>query len=458
MLKRFLSFLLLLCIALIWKPFGAVAAAENKATNLLSADMSSLRIGDTVLFGTYEQDGNTSNGKEAIEWIILDKDKESVILLTKFALDCIPFGDKITSPWETCSLRAWLNGDFISDSFTSAESEAILVSEVSNARDQGCRTFKSEGAADTYDKVYLLSFKELVEYYPTEESRKCLPTQYAINQGALSDTEGKYCKWWLRSPGENDKKYDNYKAMLVMANGGEASFNALHTVTCVRPVIRVGIKLLGGQEGSNRSSISNEHFKGSDEPDTDYTLPTGTSEDDESSTMPDVVMPEMMWNFSTDIGKPSDFETKYNGSDTSRATVAVFVGLMGCIEDYAEKPAKITQEHFERLTKAQVAAVHLGASTSDELGAHVFLGTDGEDYYLFLYSYGAEPEISLRSVIRYNPDAQLGTVGFTTFSRDVSDSEMRKDVERLIQKYHLVSYYEISNENYLTAMQQFLGL
>ncbi len=30
-------------------------------------------IGDTVLFGAYEQDNETTNGKEAIEWRVLDK-------------------------------------------------------------------------------------------------------------------------------------------------------------------------------------------------------------------------------------------------------------------------------------------------------------------------------------------------------------------------------------------------
>ena len=45
-------------------------------------------VGDTITFGTYEQDNNTSNGKEAIEWTVLDKNGMSVLLISKQALDC----------------------------------------------------------------------------------------------------------------------------------------------------------------------------------------------------------------------------------------------------------------------------------------------------------------------------------------------------------------------------------
>ena len=36
--------------------------------------IKNIKVGDTYTFGAYEQDHSTSNGKEAIEWTVLDKD------------------------------------------------------------------------------------------------------------------------------------------------------------------------------------------------------------------------------------------------------------------------------------------------------------------------------------------------------------------------------------------------
>ena len=38
-------------------------------------------IGETLMFGSYEQDGDEENGPEPIEWIVLDKDDEGNILV-----------------------------------------------------------------------------------------------------------------------------------------------------------------------------------------------------------------------------------------------------------------------------------------------------------------------------------------------------------------------------------------
>ena len=48
-------------------------------------------IGSTVLFGAYEQDNNSNNGKEKIEWTIIDKFDNELLLLSKNVLDVIPY-------------------------------------------------------------------------------------------------------------------------------------------------------------------------------------------------------------------------------------------------------------------------------------------------------------------------------------------------------------------------------
>ena len=48
---------------------------------------STVRIGDIVTFGRYEQDNNLDNGPEEIDWIVLDIQGDKALLLSKYGLD-----------------------------------------------------------------------------------------------------------------------------------------------------------------------------------------------------------------------------------------------------------------------------------------------------------------------------------------------------------------------------------
>ena len=91
-----------------------------------------LNVGDTLVFGTYEQDNDTTNGKEDIEWLVLTKENNKILVVSDKALDCKPYNqsrDYVT--WETCSLRNWLNNDFINAAFTAEERAMIPTVTVS---------------------------------------------------------------------------------------------------------------------------------------------------------------------------------------------------------------------------------------------------------------------------------------------------------------------------------------
>ena len=80
--------------------------------------VENLKVGDTYQFGTYEQDNDLSNGKETIEWRILDKKGTQILVTSEYVLDCQPYdwgGLDIT--WEDSSLREWLNLHFIAHRF-----------------------------------------------------------------------------------------------------------------------------------------------------------------------------------------------------------------------------------------------------------------------------------------------------------------------------------------------------
>lgn len=180
-------------------------------------------VGDTITFGAYEQDNNTSNGKEAIEWTVLDKDGMSLLLISKQALDCQQYNTSYTDvTWESCSLRKWMNGTFLNKAFNAEEQAQIQNTTVSADKNPEYNT--NPGNATT-DKVFLLSINEVEKYFNSDEARKCAPTAYAKAQGAYTSDIYKTasgaatCWWWLRSPGsdqshaadvDNDGSVDYY--------------------------------------------------------------------------------------------------------------------------------------------------------------------------------------------------------------------------------------------------------
>ena len=185
------------------------------------------KVGDTIKFGKYEQDNNKSNGKEDIEWIVINKaeDGSFIALISKYALDCKPFNSKGgNTSWKDCSLRKWLNDTFCNSAFSSAEKERLLP----------VTTEYNDSGIVASDKVFLLSIDETMGMLPsddlsynldaTSKARACEPTAYAIAQGAYTPTiiskqyAGEWwsnnCWWYLRSPGA-----DQTLAALVMVDG-----------------------------------------------------------------------------------------------------------------------------------------------------------------------------------------------------------------------------------------------
>lgn len=183
------------------------------------------KIGDTVKFGSYEQDNNLINGAEAIEWIVLDKKDGKYLLLSKYCLDAKPYNTELEQvTWETCTLRNWLNNDFYTTAFSQKERGYIATTTVRNADNP---KYGTEGGNDTKDKVFLLSIEEATTYFSSDlygydPARRAQVTEYAKAQWACYSEEDEYygngC-WWLRSPGNL-----NFYAAVVITFGGVDGF------------------------------------------------------------------------------------------------------------------------------------------------------------------------------------------------------------------------------------------
>ena len=172
-------------------------------------------IGGIVTFGRYEQDSNEENGPEEIEWIVLDVQDGKVLLLSKYGLEAKRYNKKKTDvTWETCTLRAWLNDDFLNKAFDAEEQSAILTTEVDNSDAQGYSGWITSGGNNTQDKIFLLSCMEANRYLGvafgdrSNTLSRVAPTEYAIENGAWFEDKYQTADdkltgwWWLRSPGD----------------------------------------------------------------------------------------------------------------------------------------------------------------------------------------------------------------------------------------------------------------
>lgn len=206
-------------------------------------DLTAATVGDIIIFGTYEQDNDLNNGSEPIEWIILDKIEDGqtnrILVLSKYALDCVIFDDTLTTDditWQESYMRRWLNRTFLPTAFDAVEErlvESVLLTD------------KKGNPYDKEDRVFLLSYEEFENYLFTQpQIRKCEATAYTKAMGAYTskeDIEQEYetCYWWLRTVGHN------FRSMVCVSDTGSYGYSG-YLVTdekrAVRPAIWLDLK------------------------------------------------------------------------------------------------------------------------------------------------------------------------------------------------------------------------
>jgi len=202
----------------------AEAKLSEIAEPLRWAKMAAAQPGDTVTYGSYEQDNDTGNGAEPIEWRVLDNQGGKLLLIVNIGLECVPYHTEYTDiTWENCYMRQWLNSDFIAKAFTAQEQERIESTVLKN---EDHPVHGTEGGNDTTDKVFLLSLSELETYLPEKESRQILPSAYMSAHGSLtSQGAGKYAWWFLRSPGINSSAASNvYGSGVINEPGNDVNY------------------------------------------------------------------------------------------------------------------------------------------------------------------------------------------------------------------------------------------
>lgn len=205
---------------------------EYKVKKLHAAE-----VGDYVRFGAYEQDNDTSNGNEIIEWLVLDKQDNKVLVISKYALDCKKYNESyMDMTWKDCTLREWLNSTFMDSAFSHEEKGAIVSTVIPNPDNL---EFNTLGGGETTDQMFILNIDEANQYFNSDQERQCISTAYAMANGAhVYSGYKELCWWWLRSPGGSQQS-----AARVHLAGGirEYGYNVAYAYTAVRPAMWIDL-------------------------------------------------------------------------------------------------------------------------------------------------------------------------------------------------------------------------
>ena len=171
---------------------------------------NTIKVGDIIHFGNYQ-------------WIVLQTNSSSALIIAETTIGKAPYHDHMTDiTWEHCNLRQYLNGAFY-DKFTETEKSRIIKTKLS---DRNNPWYGTRWGNSTFDKVFLLSYDEVIRYFGDSgdlENQKgwywakedkitpCDENCYLQYGDCIYDsfndarkvksTKGSDDWWWLRSPG-----------------------------------------------------------------------------------------------------------------------------------------------------------------------------------------------------------------------------------------------------------------
>ena len=128
-------------------------------------------VGDSFSFGIYEQDNNLNNGKEPIEWIVINKTNDKILVISKYILDYERFYNATNQDISNNNINLWFN-EFKDEAFSECEIELILDNE-------------------NNDKIFFLNSNDIKKL---GENIQCENTDYVRSKRKSIFTYG---DWWL---------------------------------------------------------------------------------------------------------------------------------------------------------------------------------------------------------------------------------------------------------------------
>jgi hypothetical protein len=122
-------------------------------------------------------------------------------------------------PWQTCSLRRWLNGEFYCGLSPNAQMRIANASMV----DGDHLNHNTKGGNDITDKIFLLSLTGIQKYFPDNESRIARLTAQAVKEAQILAKRNDYelefyegeTHWWWTRPSD----YIDYSIVHIDSDG-----------------------------------------------------------------------------------------------------------------------------------------------------------------------------------------------------------------------------------------------
>ena len=185
------------------KPASQPAPQPQPVKKTPPAPSKSYRVGDRIPFGQYPQGANGE--MQPLMWRVLAVENGRALLITDKLIDCVKYNEKrLDVTWETCTLRKWMNNDFISKAFKSNQLAQIVTVTNQNPKNP---QYGTKGGNATQDRIFALSIDEANKYFRDDDDSMAAPTGYAKKQGCYVSSDyllpsgEKTGWWWLRSPG-----------------------------------------------------------------------------------------------------------------------------------------------------------------------------------------------------------------------------------------------------------------
>ena len=131
---------------------------------------------------------------EPIKWRILSESDGKAMILSELKIDSqqYDYDGSYSNNYADSTIRAWLNDTFYNTAFGAMQQAIIETTEVNNGISSTGETYNPYVGANTFDKIFLLSYKEAATISSHISYGKS-PSDYQKAQGA-----GSY--WILRSP------------------------------------------------------------------------------------------------------------------------------------------------------------------------------------------------------------------------------------------------------------------
>ncbi len=175
-------------------------------------DFAALKVGDVIKLGHYEQDGDETNGPEAIEWQIVFVKGKKILALAKDNIELYDFQPDYKVPSvaiqeAALTLLSWTKKDFSKKAFTKEEKAHVKAS-------------------------FVMSKKDVEKMVPAE-FRAAKPSPLVLKKGAEVG-EGGNCRWWLD---KDTNPYSGHHNLVDASGNFGAEVLFKNKVSAIRPAI-----------------------------------------------------------------------------------------------------------------------------------------------------------------------------------------------------------------------------